>query len=309
MTGQFFTIILLLTSRYFKNWLNNLKRLPFIRTTRAPQPTATFYARITVEDVDEKKQEKKQRGLLKVPSISSILAASTIDIARSTALAQIKSDVRSKSTTCLPQLDDSRLHENILVPNSNEKFRRKSNEIPLSSSMNNLLAHQQHKRSNSFLSLIRQDGMEIQNHKMLRRSDAIAFSESNPSLDGEAFVGSEIGLEHDNLVAKLNTKSNTFPRIMSSSSSPKPTQTSVKKLKKSLSQVSSQVSVLFKSPIQQPGLKAKPQIKRLCIVNQFSVKSSVRAIFSFFLNIGLVPTTYCFRSASKSFQCFVNIGN
>jgi len=228
--------------RYFKNWLISLKRLPLIRTTRAPHSKSIFYARLSHEEGIDKEKEKSTPSLLKVPSLSSILlAASTIEIVRTTALSQVKPGLRSKSTTCLNSLENEPFH----LDKSSGRSRRKSNELKVPSPK----PLQQHKRSNSSVCLIRQDNIEVFEPKN--------SSEDTSSLKEEPFVR-----QIKDEVPSRGSKANTFPRLMPGS----PTFP-MKKLKKSLSLVTSQVkhaSNMFNPPFLQSGQKTtKLPIKRL----------------------------------------------
>ena len=259
--------------RFWKNWLNNIKRLPFIRAGKtgnpSPQksrPTATFYfngddaeakvmAKVPIISGTFKPMPMGESKLLKVPSIDiqaapattkslsrfdlrSISPASEIDLVRMSALEKI----HSKSMSCLASdIDvDKDGGKSLPAPTPTivvDKVRRRSHEVGGSDLEKKTLAKKKlgHRRSHSAAILL-------------------------PTMEAGVGVGVGVGVDLFGMTnvekrsevrrssdaiyatpsASSKTKSSTFPRSMSpvlvSSPAPTPRTPNLgKKLLKSMS--------------------------------------------------------------------------
>jgi hypothetical protein len=293
--------------------LNSLKRLPFIRSgggTKSPsphraRPSATFYLNGSA-DSDPKLGKS---NTLQVPSLDTPVSLPhldrdpypfKIDSARTSALAKIKLDFRSKSTSCLSNSNDVSGDDvdgpkvEIIV----EKVRRKSHEVHTEVKPEKKSKKLAHRRSHSAVGLYRQDAFDVNDaidlastmHKYndLHKSAEFTFGKELPKENSqkekpfkEKPTKEKTSKEKptkEKTSKEKSPKSNTFPRQMSplASSSSTSQPNLGKKLLKSMSLMSSPVKQLsnFLSPHSSVDLPTSRYYRRRLYLMTFHVATS-----------------------------------
>jgi hypothetical protein len=201
--------------------------------------------------------EAKLMDTLQVPNVAETFPAVShphldretcpweIDSARTSALAQIKSDFRSKSTSCLVREGDNIPDENH-SPLSNlkiivKKVRRKSHEVeePYKSdkkkSKKTSLTGGLHRRCHSAVGLSRQDAFDSNDEERNRAAafEALKYIEKNNNVYSSADSALEQNQDQQQPKESLEDKSNTFPRQAMPHYAPQPSPKSSKSEKSS----------------------------------------------------------------------------
>ena len=244
-----------------------MKRLPFIRTGRTHQShlrsrsNATFYSTDLCDNRETDllqvssvvHNEAKLMKTLQVPNVAEAFPVVShphldretcpweIDSARTSALAQIKSDFRSKSTGCLVREGDNPDENHSPVSNLKiivQKVRRKSQEVEAADKTEKKklkktsLTGGLHRRCHSAVGLSRQDAFDWNDEERNRAAAfaALKYIQKNNNVysSAESALVQNQEQQHQQPEERSKDKSNTLPRQVMHQSASQPSPKSSK---------------------------------------------------------------------------------